>query len=265
MLAQREDLAYQKQQEEQARQMQEREAAGQRQQQLMSSLTPEQQKVVQLGGGSKLAESMLPQKNDDVNWQTVQTDKGYAQVHPRSGATRPLGLTAPDKKRPVSLSATAQKELFEAEDVAAASQNVISSLQEALKINEQAYSGYGAKERAVAASNLPLGDKSRANATVTLDNIMTSQALESLKAVFGGMPTEGERKILLDMQASVDKTPAQRKEIMTRAMESANRRIKLNQEKARRIRSGEFFQEQPDTQQSGADIFSQADAILGGQ
>lgn len=143
------------------------------------------------------------------------------------------------ENRQVKLSATEQKELFEADEMVQASQNVQTALQDALKLNEKAYSGVGAKLRAVTRSNLP-GESESANATIELDNLMTSQALESLKATFGGMPTEGERKILLEMQASAEKTPEQRKSIINRAIAMAKRREKLNADKAEKLRSGEY-------------------------
>ncbi len=142
------------------------------------------------------------------------------------------------------LSATEQKELFEADETAQASENVIGMLNEAMSINEKAYSGPAAKERAVGVSWLP-GDNEAADATINLDNIMTGQALESLKAVFGGMPTEGERKILLDMQASVGKTPKQRADIIARAKKAAENRIRFNKQKAESLRSGTYRKESP--------------------
>lgn len=148
--------------------------------------------------------------------------------------------------KPANLSATAQKELFEAEDISTSSNNALGMLQEAINLNDKAYSGYTAKPRAFLASNIPFVDVPKgADATVNLDNLMTGQALESLKSTFGGMPTEGERKILLDMQASVDKTPAQRKLILDRAVTLAKARLKFNEEKAKRLRSGMYFSEQP--------------------
>lgn len=144
------------------------------------------------------------------------------------------------KKTP--LSATAQKELFEAEDIATSSENVISLLEEAKKLNSKAYSGYGAKTRAVVRSNIP-GESEAADATIALDNLMTGQALESLKSTFGGMPTEGERKILLEIQASAEKTPKQRLEIMERAQKAAQNRMIANRKKAEKLRSGEYFSE----------------------
>lgn len=146
--------------------------------------------------------------------------------------------TKPQKA--AQLSPTAQKELFEAEDTIQSSKNVIGILNEALKINDKAYSGAYATERAIARSNLP-GTDEAADATINLNNMMTGQALESLKATFGGMPTEGERKILLDIQAAPNKTPAQRKMIIERAQKAAEVRIKFNEERAKKLRSGEYF------------------------
>ena len=138
------------------------------------------------------------------------------------------------------MSVTLQKELLESDDALQGSKSVVATLQNALTLNDKAYSGYGAKQRAVVRSNLP-GESPEANATIDLDNMMTGQALESLKLVFGGMPTEGERKILLDMQASADKTPAQRKAIMERAISAAQRRGDFAARKAEAIRNGTYL------------------------
>jgi len=140
------------------------------------------------------------------------------------------------------LSSSAQKELFEADEMVQASKNALGMLGEAKALNRTAYSGFGAKPRAIVASNLGLGGQG-ADDTVNLDNLMTGQALESLKATFGGMPTEGERKILLDIQASADKTPSQRAAILDRAEAAAKRRISFNENKAKSLREGTYFTE----------------------
>lgn len=138
------------------------------------------------------------------------------------------------------MSVTLQKELLESDDVSNSSDAVIKTLTAAKEKSKDAYSGYFAKGRAVLASNLP-GDTPGADATIDLDNMMTGQALESLKLVFGGMPTEGERKILLDMQASADKTPKQREAIMDRAIAAAKVRGEFSRAKAKSIREGSYL------------------------
>ena len=109
----------------------------------------------------------------------------------------------------------------------------------------------------MARSNLP-GESEQANATINLDNIMTTQALESLKSTFGAAPTEGERKILLDIQASADKTPKQRKEIIERAMKAAENRLIFNTNKAKALRNGTHNVIDPQGQNGSPDV----DALL---
>lgn len=140
-----------------------------------------------------------------------------------------------------AMSPTLQKELLEADDTVQAGAGTIASLKAALAKNDKAYSGFGAKTRATIRSNLP-GESDSADATVLMENIMTGQGLESLKAIFGAAPTEGERKILMDMQASVDKTPAQRAEIINRAIAAAQRRLVYASNKAKAIRDGTYLE-----------------------
>ena len=79
------------------------------------------------------------------------------------------------------------------------------------------------------------------DATLNLDNILQSQALPQLKAIFGGMPTEGERKILLDVQGSSSQPPKVRAEIFKRAEKAINDRLTFSKDKAQRLRAGTYF------------------------
>lgn len=157
---------------------------------------------------------------------------------PTTGET----LSPPTKQTAASMSPTLQKELIETDDTVSASRNVQTALQQALRLNKTAYSGFGADVRAKIRSNLP-GESEGANATVEMNNIILGQALESLKATFGGAPTEGERKILIDLQASADKTPAQREALLNRAIQAAQRRENSARAKAEAIRSGRYLTE----------------------
>ena len=165
------------------------------------------------------------------------------------------------------MSVTLQKELLESDDAVKSAGDVVRSLRSALKINDAAYSGYLAKPRAVLRSNLP-GDSSSADATIDIDNLMTGQGLDSLKSIFGAAPTEGERKILMDMQASADKTPTQRKAIMERAIAAAERRAAYASSKAQAIRSGTYLTDGvpalPDMAPSGGPAAPKAGAVVDG-
>lgn len=167
---------------------------------------------------------------------------------------KPLG----PKKGAIPLSATAQKELFEADDVANSAQNAINILKSIVSKdsktgksqNDLAYEGGTANLRRIGMSFVPVESQSE-NATVDLTNKVTGQALEQLKAIFGGMPTEGERKILLELQGSVNQKASQRESIFNRAIELAARRRALAQGKAKALREGTYFGEGVATNQDG--------------
>ncbi|MDH2644767.1 MULTISPECIES: hypothetical protein [Acinetobacter] len=159
-----------------------------------------------------------------------------------------LGQDGKHAKAPVTgqnkggMSATAQKELFEVTDSISAAQNGIENLRAALNYSKTAYDGFGATQRAAVAGNLT--DSEAATATAMLNNIVTGNALEMLKATFGGAPTEGERAILLQLQGSANLPRAQREAIYNRAIQMAERRLQSNQAKAEGIRNGSYFQSQ---------------------
>lgn len=140
------------------------------------------------------------------------------------------------------MSPTAQKELFEVTDSISAAQNGIENLRAALNYSKTAYDGFGATQRAAVAGNFT--DSEAATATAMLNNIVTGNALEMLKATFGGAPTEGERAILLQLQGSANLPRAQREAIYNRAIQMAERRLQSNQAKAEGIRNGSYFQSQ---------------------
>jgi hypothetical protein len=153
------------------------------------------------------------------------------EVIPGGPAALPRGGNA--------LSATAQKEVFEADDAVQAGSSALNSLKQALAVNNTAYSGPKALLRAQGVSMVKSSPE--ADATINFNNIIQDQALASMKSIFGGNPTEGERAVLLELQASVDKTPKQREAIINRAAAAAERRVKFNQDKANRLREGTYM------------------------
>jgi hypothetical protein len=158
---------------------------------------------------------------------------------------------------------TLQKEIFETDESLQAGQNVLQSLTKALELNNVAWDGPLADARSAAAS---LTGNQEAVATQELKNIVTSNALESLKAIFGGMPTEGERKILLEVQGSVDQPKAVREKIFKRALAAAERRNAFNKQKADALRSGDYFDEGfSPVSGPGADVEDLVNKYLTGQ
>lgn len=132
----------------------------------------------------------------------------------------------------------------EADDMAFSAENAIGQLREAQALNDQAGSGMFANAQAWAARNDPTGifDDKKGEATTNFSNLVLNQALGSLKAIFGAAPTEGERAILVELQASVDKSPAERRAILDRAVGLAERRLAFNRDRANELRGGTYYQ-----------------------
>jgi hypothetical protein len=190
----------------------------------------------------------------DANNPDATYDMIISEARGLTGAEKPIEVgndlvqQGPDGKyvavyrgqpKPPALTATAMREIFEADEGAQASGNVMTALDTALELNDKAYSGIGAETRGYLTS---LYGAEGGQSTEQLQNVVTQQVLENLKATFGGMPTEGERQILLQVQGSVNKSPEVRKRIYEAAKAAAQRRLEFNSQKASGIRSGEYFQ-----------------------
>lgn len=72
------------------------------------------------------------------------------------------------------------------------------------------------------------GGTEESRRTQEYNNIVMNNALSSLKSIFGGNPTEGERAILLKIQASSDYPPQVREKILDEAINAAKLKIASN-------------------------------------
>jgi hypothetical protein len=147
----------------------------------------------------------------------------------------------------VNLSATEQKELFEAEDQLNAGKSVILNLSKAKELNDKAYSGFGAGVRRSIARNIPgVSGSEGVTATTDLETLVLTNGLDQLKATFGGNPTEGERAILLQIQGSLSMSPEERASIWDRAMQMAARRVRTAEAKMKKLQSGAYSKVTPE-------------------
>lgn len=148
--------------------------------------------------------------------------------------------------------ATTKKAIDEADDFILQNKGALGSLKQALQLNEKAYDGALAEGRAKLVNNTWSTENSRA--TTLLENVVTNQALQSLRSTFGGNPTEGERKILLDVAGSVNQPRVVREQIYRQAQAMAEARLAFNQQKAAQLRSGNYYKPggQPDFKGAGA-------------
>lgn len=184
--------------------------------------------------------------------ETPKPPSGYQYGSDGALTYIPGGPADPKNKRGGGMpSATLQKEMFETDESILAGQNVLGALDRALELNKegQSRSGWGADIGATIGANVPdffpgLGGNQQMDAnTLELKNLVTAQALDQLKATFGAMPTEGERKILLEIQGSVDQPREVREAIFRRARAAAEKRLAFNRKKAEALRSGQYFDE----------------------
>ena len=190
--------------------------------------------------------------------QILQTAEGPMQLV--NGQAVPITGPSGQQVRPAAgrgghMTATAQKELIETEEQLQGGQAALELFKQARGINDQAMGFTGAGAVASAGSLLPEALRpATVDATQNLDNMLQSAALPQLKAIFGGMPTEGERKILLDVQGSSNKPPAVRKAIFDRAEQAIQARLRFAGDKAKRLREGTYFGGEglPSLQQPGA-------------
>jgi hypothetical protein len=148
------------------------------------------------------------------------------------------------------LTATDKKAILEADELVQSTQGAIANLQKAKQLSKDAYSGPYADKRGYAASFLgETSDTGKAGiATTDLNNLVTTNALSQLKAIFGGNPTEGERAILLQIQGSANMPDAVRQKIYDRGIELANKRLEFNRQKADALRGNTYYkpgQQQP--------------------
>lgn len=165
-------------------------------------------------------------------------DDGKSLTYVPGGPNDPANPLNSRRTGAPQMNATIMKEVFDADDAVNAGQNVVGALKQALELNQKAWDGPWVDSRSASAALFGNGD---AIATQDLKNVVTTQALDQLKAVFGGMPTEGERKILLEVQGSIDQPREVRRRIFERAIAAANRRIEANKAKAAGLRNGEYF------------------------
>ena len=156
------------------------------------------------------------------------------------------------------LSATEMKMQDELKDRVVAGREVLLTLDKALKLNEVAYEGSTAGAREVAGRLVPLVRSSEAQtATAELENLILSNALSQLKVIFGAAPTEGERKILVDLQGSINKPAKTRETIWKNAQAAAARRLADNQKRLQDLTSGASARraaEEPEGQARGGPV-----------
>jgi len=179
----------------------------------------------------------LPQRSEKETFRPASPEEASA-YGATTGQISSSGRFIPSAaKSGPKLSATAERKVFELQDQIASGADTLISLDEALSLNSQAYEGSLSGWRKTL-DQLFASDDPRYVATENFDNINKSGALTSLKTIFGGNPTEGERAILMELQAMSDKPRAVRDGILRRARAAAVRRIDRNKSRIEIMTTG---------------------------
>lgn len=216
-----------------------------------------------------------------MGWTTATNPQAYArektkttpieEVQGRKDAAAAVGLKPGDPgyqgfaltgKMPREdmgpLTATDKKAILEADEGVLAAETAIKALNDAKALSPRALGGWGASGKASIANNLPdwmvpdgmIGSPQKGEATAELENVVTSQALAQLKSIFGAAPTEGERKILMEIQGSIGQPDNVRQKIYDRGIAMAEKRLGFNRQRAADLRGGDFYKS-PDRQGQG--------------
>jgi len=152
------------------------------------------------------------------------------------GASGAAGGGAPD------LSKSERDRIFQIRERMASLQEGVAGLTEARRLSDLAFEGPMAGFRATAGAALPGAiEPEGAQATIEFDMLLKQQVLPQLKSIFGAAPTEGERKILLELQGSSSLPRAVRNKILDRAIAAAQRRMALDQQEEAALLSGSYF------------------------
>jgi hypothetical protein len=203
---------------------------------------PRQGDATVIGGMDPVAQA---QKQADARRAQVMA-AGIDPTSPAGKAYIASGKMPREDQQP--LTATDKKAILEADELVESSRTSIKNLEEALRLSKDAYDTYLAGARGSVTG--ALGNE-RGVATQKLHNVVTTNALDSLKAIFGAAPTEGERTILLQIQGSVNQPREVREAIYKRAMAAAQRRLKFNEERASGLRGQDYYKPQSDKKPAG--------------
>ena len=170
----------------------------------------------------------------------IAADEGYTP-----GTSEFTARVKEIQKAGKHLSSTQEKELFEQEDIVNSSKSALLSLDKALALSPKAYEGGTAGARQIAGRYIPgIKDSEAQAATSEFTSIMGEQMLSQLKTIFGGNPTEGERKVLADLQGSIGMSHTERAPIIKNAIAAVKRRLKAAEDRMKGIREGAYG---PDT------------------
>jgi len=153
------------------------------------------------------------------------------------------------EQAPRKLSATEQKEFYDAKEVTDAVKNAVGTLGQVEKLQGQdMYSGLGSTLMA-GMNRVPLLEKmipdNKAANTTTYNNLLKELAYSRLKSTFPGAISNSEREALERLQALSSYSPAEQKKIISEARTVLERQAQIAGDKQQGIVTGEVYTGEP--------------------
>lgn len=133
----------------------------------------------------------------------------------------------------------------ETEDAIASGNQALQALNKALIINPKTFTGSLGDMAQKYALGVVNPNHPQIQATEELENLLGNQALASLKTLVGGNPTEGERKVIMDLQGISSKSIPVRKGIIENAIKATESRIARNKQRLQEVSSGAYRETTP--------------------
>jgi hypothetical protein len=145
-----------------------------------------------------------------------------------------------------NLTTVDKKEIYTSEDEVTNLDNTISQLDEALKLNDQTFDGYGSSAAASYGSKAPswaVPDKWEAPAKATLEwqKLMEPEAIKTMAATLKGATTDFELNKFVEQLADVSTPRKTRENIIKRMRALAQRKKALAGERIQELRGGTYF------------------------
>lgn len=134
----------------------------------------------------------------------------------------------------------------EAEDLISQQEQALANLREAYRLNPNTFdTSLGDRAQRTILENTK-SDDPKVVATRRMENILSRGAVEKLKSSFGGSPTEGERKILLELEGIGAKSRTERAQIIMDAYEALGKRVEREKKRLEDIKSGKYREREPE-------------------
>lgn len=176
-------------------------------------------------------------------------------VYPDGTAVEAKDIDNKPIKPTVNNDPTTKKAVAEQQSLIDNGQELLRVLRKAKAISDKGLY-YGATANARAGAAQVLGGSDKSDRTLEYDTLITNSALQSMKSIFGANPTEGERELLLKVQASSKYPRHVREKILNEAIAAAENRINSSLSQMKILQGGS-----PRKTPTGADYSSVIEPI----